>query len=105
MRIKHCIIVKFKKDVEKPSREEIRALFSNALTIEGIHALRDYENVIARDNRYDLLIELEMEEEALPAYDESIWHKQWKADYGHLIEQKTIIDLEAEPVTTTKPLA
>lgn len=100
MRIRHCIIVKFKKDIKKPSREEIRELFAHTLEIAGVYAVNDYANCIFRDNRYDLLIEMEMEDTALPEYDDSVWHKEWKAKYGQYIEEKTIIDLENSPVTT-----
>ena len=46
------------------------------------------------ENRYDLMIEIDMEPEALDAYDRSVWHHQWKEQYGSLLEKKAIFDHE-----------
>jgi len=96
--IKHCIIAKFKEDISLDQKEkmrpDIRALFAKTLSINGIYAVRDYANCVYRDNRYDLLIEMEMDKDVLPVYDSCEWHKKWKEDYGHMLEKKTIIDLD-----------
>jgi len=96
--MKHCIIVKYTEEVSPERKKtlipEIQALFDNTKSIEGVHAVTLRENVIDRPNRYDLVIELDMEPEALPVYDACIWHKQWKTDYSTLLKSKAIIDLE-----------
>ena len=53
-----------------------------------------YENVTPRPNRHDLMIEMEMAPEALPVYDDSAAHQEWKAKYGEYIQTKTIFDYE-----------
>lgn len=94
--MKHYIIVKFIPEVTKEKKAEmlpeIKALFDNTVSLDGVEKVEVYPNVTDRPNRYDLMIEIEMTPEALPLYDECEWHKQWKADYGNLIEKKTIID-------------
>lgn len=96
--MKHNIIVKFADTVDKAEKEalfpEIKALFEKTLEIEGIHKVTLKPNVVDKSNRYDLDIEMDMEPEALPAYDDCIWHKKWKEEYGPLLQAKTIIDFE-----------
>ena len=61
---------------------------------EGVHTVNIYENVTPRPNRHDLMIEMEMDPEALPVYDASATHQEWKARYGKYIQTKTIFDYE-----------
>ncbi len=96
--MKHYIIVKFNSEVEKSKigemAVEIKNLFDKTKEIDGVHEISVYKNCIDRDNRYDLMIEMDMEKSALTAYDESKWHAQWKKEYGHLLASKTIFDRE-----------
>ncbi len=96
--MKHCILAKFKKEISAEEKEamlpEIRALFDNTLALAGVHEVVLRKNCTPRDNRYDLMIELDMEPEALSAYDSCPWHKQWKAEYCPLLEAKAIFDYE-----------
>lgn len=96
--MKHCIIVKYKPEVDDACKarlaSEIRGLFEAALKIEGIHRIEVRKNVVRMPNRYDLLIEMDMDETALPKFDGSILHRQWKEQYGSILQNKTIIDLE-----------
>ena len=99
--MKHLIIVKFKENVwnkeDTASREmlaDIREIFDRTKRIEGVHAVNIYENVTPRPNRHDLMIEMEMELEALSVYDTSAAHLEWKEKYGDLIQTKTIFDYE-----------
>jgi len=96
--MKHCIIVKYNESVDEAKKialiPEIQALFDGTLSIEGIHKVVLKPNVINRPNRYDLVIEIEMEPAALPAYDGCEWHHRWKEEYGALLKSKAIIDLE-----------
>lgn len=90
----HHILVKWKEtpaDAEA-LRGEIQALFEGTLTIPGIHQVEVLPNVVNRPNRYDLLIRLRMDMEALSAYDESEPHRLWKERYGARIAQKAIFD-------------
>ena len=96
--MKHCIIVKYEKDVTAEKKREllpeIQDLFDNTKSIEGIHDVKLYPNVIDRENRYDLMIVIEMEKEALGDYDVCKWHHQWKQDYSKYIAGKAIFDAE-----------
>ncbi len=47
-----------------------------------------------RDNRYDVLIRLDMDADALPRYDVSAMHHRWKDEFGPLLEKKAIFDYE-----------
>ena len=94
--MKHDILVKYNAGVTKQQKAElipeIQALFDHTTEIPGIHGVTLYPNVVDRENRYDLLIEIDMEREALEIYDRSRWHRQWKEQYGHLLEKKAIFD-------------
>ncbi len=94
--MKHHIIVKWNDKVEDKAAliPDIKELFDKTLTIEGIHKVELIPNVIERPNRYDLMIAITMEESALTTYDDSVYHKDWKAQYGSLIETKCIFDSE-----------
>lgn len=94
--MKHYIIVKYNDKVSDKAAllEEIRTLFEKTTAIEGIHEVHVYPCCIDRPNRYDVMIELVMEKEALTAYDECAWHFIWKRDYAEYIEKKTIFDCE-----------
>lgn len=94
--MKHDILVKYRPEITKEQKfgliPEIKALFDHMTEIPGIHGVTLYPNVVERENRYDLLIEIDMEREALEAYDHSFWHQQWKDQYGALLEKKAIFD-------------
>ena len=94
--MKHYIIAKYKPEVQ--NREEllmqVRALYAEAARIPGVMSAKVIPNCIARENRHDLMIVLDMEKEALPAWDASEIHKAWKARFGDLLAAKTIFDAE-----------
>lgn len=92
--MRHHIIVKWKKEIEKPDTAAIGRLFEKALAIEGVHSVSLHPNVIDRANRFDLLILLCMEREALPLFDASEVHYVWKETYSNQMEAKTIFDCE-----------
>lgn len=96
MKMLHYIIVKWNNDVDKKSTlEKVRELYANAADIEGVNGVTIKENFTPRDNRYDLMIVLDMEAEALSIWDNSRLHKTWKADFGAMIEKKCIFDSES----------
>lgn len=96
--MKHNILVKYIPEVTKQRKAElipeIRELFEHTTEIPGIHSVRLCPNIVDRENRYDLLIQIDMDQEALEAYDHSVWHRQWKEQYGSLLEKKAIFDFE-----------
>ena len=98
--MKHCIIVKFKNNVSAEDKlrmlPEITELFEHTKQIDGVRGIRVLTNCTPRDNRYDLMIEMDMEQSALAEYDDCIWHHRWKDEYGGFIEKKAIFDYEED---------
>lgn len=94
--MKHHIIVKWNDGVtdKKAIAEQVRTLFSGCAGISGVACAELYENCVDRENRYDLMIVIDMESDALAAWDASELHKRWKRDYGSLIERKAIFDCD-----------
>ena len=92
----HYILVKWSKEVGDKAAllEKVRALYAKAKDIPGVRGVTLKPNVTPRDNRYDLMIAIDMEKDALPTWDESALHKTWKAEYGSLVEKKAIFDSE-----------
>ena len=95
--MKHYIIAKYKPEVIKEKEallSQVRALYAEAARIPGVMSARVIPNCVARDNRYDLMIVLDMEKEALPAWDASDIHRAWKERFGDLLAAKAIFDAE-----------
>lgn len=94
--MKHCIIVKFNDDVVDKAAliGEIRAVFAAEAVPTGVEGYSFVENCIARPNRYDLTIVVQMPMEALPTWDASAIHKRWKSEFGRYIAAKAIFDCE-----------
>lgn len=93
--MKHYIIVKFTEGTDVAALlEPVRAIFAETLAIEGIHGLELKPSCSDRANRYDLMIVLDMDPGALPAYDASEPHLRWKTEYGPITAKKAIFDCE-----------
>ena len=45
-------------------------------------------------SRRNMMIIIDMDQEALPAYDASEPHLRWKTEYGKLTEKKAIFDCD-----------
>lgn len=75
--MKHCILAKFTPEAKAQRAAllpRIREIFSAAADIPGVHGAEVIPNCVDRDNRYDVLIRLDMDREALPLYDVSAMH-------------------------------
>ena len=93
--MKHYIIVKFTEGTDvKALVEPVREIFTRTLSIPGIHELELKTSNSDRANRFDLMIILDMDKEALPVYDTSEPHLCWKSRYGELIAKKAIFDCD-----------
>ena len=93
--MKHYIIAKFKDRTRTASFvAPVKELFEETLQIPGIHAVSVKPCCIDRPNRYHMMIVIDMDPEALPAYDACEPHHRWKAEYGELLEKKAIFDCE-----------
>lgn len=94
--MKHYIIAKYNRSVidKEALLPRICEIFSAASSIEGVHGAEVYPCCIDRENRYDVMIVIEMEKEALSAYDDSEMHHIWKDEFTPLLEKKAIFDHE-----------
>ena len=91
--MKHYIISKFRPGT--PWRDylpDIEAIFRETLAIPGVHTAEVFPSCSERANRFDLMICMDMDADALPLYDASEPHHRWKEKYGPLLEGKTIFD-------------
>ena len=89
--MEHYIIVKFTEGTDvKALVEPVRGICEETLAIPGVHSLdiRVSNSDIA--NRFDLMIIITMEKDALPAYAASGPHIRWKREYGDRIAKKAI---------------
>ena len=93
--MEHYIIVKFTEGTDvKALVEPVRTIFEKTLEIPGIQALHIRTSNSDIENRYDLMIRIDMDKEALPAYAASEPHLRWKKEYGSRIAKKAIFDCD-----------
>lgn len=94
--MKHYIIVKY--NAQGKARADlngrIRELFLRSADIQGVRGVSVHTSSIDLPNRYDLMICVDMEPEALRLFDASDIHREWKAEYAGFLEAKTIFDCE-----------
>ena len=89
--MKHCILAKFTPEAKAQRAAllpRIREIFSAAADIPGVHGAEVIPNCVDRDNRYDVLIRLDMD-------DVSAMHHRWKDEFTPLLEKKAIFDHES----------
>lgn len=92
--MKHCILVKFIKDYDwKSELPNIKNIF-DGIKLDGVNGVEYITNCIDRDNRYNLLIRIDMKKEALSQYDACPNHHAWKDGYSQFIDKKAIFDYE-----------
>ena len=95
--MQHHVIVKFNEKVkdEIALADEIVLLFKGMEgTVPGVHKVSPHKNCINMSNRYDLMIIVDMEKEALEAYSNSAIHDKWINEYPQFLESKVIMDYE-----------
>ena len=92
--MKHYIIVKFNRKISEEEFNDIKSIFNKTLEIEGVNFIDYFRSCSERENRFDLMIKMDMTKEGLPLYDASDPHKEWKEKYKNLIESKAIFDCE-----------
>ncbi len=94
--MKHYIIVKFNELATDRDAlfSDIFALFKQAETLPGIHKVSLHQACIHSEIRYDLMIILDMEKEALSFFDASFIHREWKANFANYLAHKVIFDCE-----------
>ena len=74
--MKHCILAKFRPEAGdwRAYLPQIREIFSAAGDIPGVRGAEVLPGCVDRDNRYHVLIRLDMDPAALTAYDASAMH-------------------------------
>lgn len=94
--MRHHILVKWNEQAPDHDqlRREIESLFQGVLEVPGVHRADVLPSVIDRPNRYDLLILLTMDKEALAAYDSCAPHHAFKETYTPYMEKKAIFDCD-----------
>lgn len=94
--MKHYIIVKYTQDVtdKQAMLAKVQALYAAAGEIPGVTGADVIPCCIDRPNRFDLMIIVHMDKAALPSWDESRLHHEWKERFGQYVEKKTIFDAE-----------
>ena len=93
--MKHYIIAKFKdRDDTDRLLPEIKELFQKTLAIQGIESVVIHKSNSTRDNRYSVMIEMNLSHEGLEAFDASEVHQEWKNTYGDRLESKAIFDCD-----------
>lgn len=93
--MKHYIIVKFKDKYNyKLEIDNIKNLFNEAKKIDGVGDIIVKCSNSAKENRFDLMIEMTLNYEGLQNFDNSVIHYNWKNEYGKYVENKTIFDCD-----------
>ena len=93
--MKHYIIAKFKdREDTEWLLPEIKALFQKAQDLKGVEGVIIQKSNSTRDNRYSIMIEMNLSPEGLENFDASEVHKEWKATYGDRLESKAIFDCD-----------
>ena len=93
--MKHYIIVKFKSDINwKGKVSDIEKIFKPSLNIEGVNSFNILKSNSDKDNRYDIMIKMDLSEQGLLNFDSSEVHSLWKSEFGDLIFNKVIFDCE-----------
>ena len=93
--MKHYIIAKFKdRDDTERLIPEIKDLFQKTLDLKGVESVVIHKSNSTRENRYSIMIEMNLSPEGLEAFDASAVHKQWKDTYGDRLERKAIFDCD-----------
>lgn len=89
----HHIIVKWINGVDKNDTvNRVCEMYATATDIDRVNDVFIKQNITPRDNRYDLMIVLDIDDDKLVIWDKSELHKRWKTEFGKLIEKKCIFD-------------
>lgn len=94
--MRHYILVRYHEQVmgREALCAEISSLFARALLLPGIEDVRVHPAVIESPGRYDLMIVMQMKKEALPVFDASPIHLEWKERFARFLDAKAIFDCE-----------
>lgn len=75
----HYIIVKFRQGYEYIYElDKIIELFNKSLNIDGVNSVDVYKSNSDLNNRYDLMIKMDLTKDGLINFDNSWIHDTWK---------------------------
>ena len=93
--MKHYIIIKVNDPAALPGlAAKAEEIFPKTLSIPGVEAVEVHRSCSDIPNRFDLMIIIDMQPEALPVYDVSKAHQEWRRICDPLLENKAIFDCE-----------
>ena len=75
-------------------KAELIALFQKTLDLTSVESVIIHKSNSTRENRYSIMIEMNLSPEGLENFDASDVHKEWKAIYGDRLESKAIFDCD-----------
>jgi quinol monooxygenase YgiN len=92
--MKHYIIVKYNDLAadREALRAEITKLFGGVMDIDGVHGFTVHTSATDIANRYDIMIIIYMDKDALPRFAQSDIHIAWKREYTKYMQSKAIFD-------------
>ena len=73
---------------------DIQALFKKAEALPGVQRVTVHSACLHSEIRYDLMIVVDMEKNALAAFDASPIHSEWKERFAQYLKHKVIFDCE-----------
>lgn len=95
--MQHYVIFKFNESVKDKNAlaDKIGNLLKGmAGTVPGVHSVTPHKNCIDMSDRYDMMIIVDMDKDALGAYSNSPIHDNWINNYTQYLESKVIMDYE-----------
>ena len=93
--MKHYIIIRTEEKAAAPGlAAKAEEIFPRIMSIPGVHSVEVHRSCSDLPNRFDLMIIIDMEPEALPVYDASEAHQEWKKICDSQLGYKAIFDCE-----------
>ena len=93
--MKHHVIIKISDPSALPYlAAKAEEIFQKTTSVPGVRSVEVHRSCSDIPNRFDLMIIIDMEPEALAAYDASEPHQEWKKLCDPLLASKAIFDCE-----------
>lgn len=95
--MRHYILAKFQgrcRGLARLPPADPRDLRRGGGDSRGVRGAAVYPGCVDRENRYHVLIELEMEPSALTTYDESAMHHRWKDEFGRCWRKRQFLTMK-----------
>lgn len=93
--MKHYVIIKATDPAAVPELvSKAKEIFPKTMSVPGVHSVEVHRSCSEIPSRFDLMIKIDMEPEALAAYDVSEPHQEWKKICDPLLASKAIFDCD-----------